>query len=136
MSTIWDQIRDLQKVPNKSKVKFSWNFHEEMEKLLKKVEKAVKTEIVPNYQVEYVNYWTASMRIKINDKNKWIEKLITCNFTYNNVDERYWYIDPELLSSELSQKTKVYSMWKFPIIEHERIVVDFVKKLIIVIESY
>jgi hypothetical protein len=56
MKITLDQLRDLQKVPNKSKVKYSGNFEVEMEILMKNVEKSVKKEIVPKYHVEYMNF--------------------------------------------------------------------------------
>lgn len=136
MKTTLELMRELQKVSNKSKVKFSWDFEKELKSLMNQVEIAVKKHIIPNYKVEYTSYSNSSMKIKINDTDKSISKLITCNFTYNKTDERYWYVDPQLLSSELSKKIKVHGIGKFPILEKERIVDTFIKTLLAVIEEY
>jgi hypothetical protein len=107
-----------------------------MEILMKNVEKSVKKEIVPKYHVEYMNFWKNNMKIKINDKEKLIEKLISWNFTYNHTDERYGYVDPQILVNEMWQKTKVFGMWKFSILDNEKIVNKFIKSLISIIEQY
>ena len=64
----------------------------------------------------FLNY---SLKIKINDKAEFLEKLITCNFAYNKTDERYWYVDPQFLVDEISKKTKVHGMWKISILNKE-----------------
>lgn len=120
----------------KSKVKFNWDFYAELEKLMELVEKAIDEEIVPIFHVEYTDWWNASIKIKVNDTDKKIEKLITCNFTYNKTDEKFWYIDPQFLSSEISKKTQVYNMWKFPIKDKKKIIKKFIEKLIFIIEEY
>lgn len=136
MKTTLELMRELQKVSNKSKVKFSWNFEKELKSLMNQVEVAVKKYIIPKYRVEYTSYSNSSVKIKINDTDKSISKLITCNFTYNKTDERYWYVDPQILSSQISQKTKILGMGKFPILEKDRIVETFIKTLLAVIEEY
>lgn len=131
-----EQLREYQKVPNKSKVKFSWDFHWEIDILMDLVEKAIEKKIIPNFKIEYVNYWKNSLKIKINDKSESLEKLITCNFAYNKTDERYWYVDPQFLVDEISKKTKVHGMWKISILNKENIIEKFLKTLISSIEEY
>lgn len=131
-----EQLREYQKVPNKSKVKFSWDFHWEIDILMDLVEKAIEKEIIPNFKIEYINYWKNSLKIKINDKAEFLEKLITCNFAYNKTDERYWYVDPQFLVDEISKKTKVHGMWKISILNKENIIEKFIKTLISSIEEY
>lgn len=120
----------------KSKVKFNWDFYAELENLMELVEKAIEEEIAPKFHIEYTDGWNASIKIKVNDADKKIEKLITCNFTYNKTDEKFWYVDPQFLSSEISKKTQVYNMWKFPIKDKKKILQKFVEKLIFIIEEY
>jgi len=136
MKITLDQLRDLQKVPNKSKVKFSWDFENEIEKLMKMIEKSINKEIAPKYRIEYCNYWKNNLKIKINDNDKLIEKLIAFNLAYNNTDERYWYIDPQFLVNELWKKTKVIGMWKISIMDKENIIEKFIKILLSIIEQY
>jgi len=130
------KLRESQIQPIKSRVMFNGNFDNEMETLLKKTEKAVIKEVSVKFWLEYLNFWNSSIKIKINDKIEHIEKLITCNFAYNNVDARYGYIDPQFLCDEISKKTKIYGLWKFLITEHDKIINAFIKKLIFIIEEY
>ena len=115
---------------------FNGNFDAEMKSLINKIEKAIVKDISTKFGLEYLNFWNTSIKIKINDKVELIEKLITCNFAYNNVDARYWYIDPQFLSDEISKKTKIYNLGKFSILDHEKIVKAFIKMLTQIIEEY
>ena len=65
MTSIMDQINELDKKKIRSKVKFSWDFHKELETLIEKVEEAIKKQIIPNYWVEYTEYGTYSIKVKI-----------------------------------------------------------------------
>ncbi len=130
------KLRESQKQPIKSKVMFNGDFDAEMKSLINKIEKAIVKDISTKFGLEYLNFWNTSIKIKINDKVELIEKLITCNFAYNNVDARYWYIDPQFLSDEISKKTKIYNLGKFSILDHEKIVKAFIKMLTQIIEEY
>lgn len=130
------KLRETQIQPVRSRVMFNGDFNGEMESLIWKVEIAIEKEIVPKFGIEYLNFWNTSIKIKVNDKTELIEKLITCNFAYNNVDAKFGYIDPQFLSSEISKKTKVYDLWKFAITEHDKIIKAFIKMLINIIEEY
>ncbi|MDD2871041.1 MAG: hypothetical protein PHS49_03545 [Candidatus Gracilibacteria bacterium] len=136
MKNTLDQIKDLKKVSNKSKVKFNGDFGKEMEKLMNLVETEVKKHILSKFRVEYTSYGNSSMKIKINDSDKAIEKLITCNFTYNKTDERYGYVDPQFLLNEIGKKTKIYDMGKYSILDSDKITKKFIKMLISIIEMY
>lgn len=134
--TTLEKIKELQHVSIKSKVMFKWDFTGEIKKIMWKVEKLVAKEIISKYWVEYTIYSKYWFKIKIDDIDKWIEKLITCNFTYNKTDEKFWYIDPQFLVNEVSKKMRVYDMWKYPILEHDLILKDFIKKFVAVIEQF
>lgn len=127
-----EKLKDLQRKTNKSKVKFNGDFYLELEKLMIDIEVAVKKYIIPNFSIEYTIFSKDSMKIKTKDS----EKLITCNFTYKKNDEKFGYIDPQFLCSEISKKTRVYDLWKFPILDREKIVNSFVKKLAFIINEY
>lgn len=127
---------ELESTSIKSKVKFQWDFHGELEKLMEVVEDVVRKEVIPNYWVEYTEFGTHSMKVKIKDKSLMIEKLVVCNFTYHKNDEKFWYIEPEFIISEKSQKTKKYSLWRFTITHTDEIIKAFIKKMIDVIEEF
>ena len=136
MPSILEQIRIIEKGSNKSKVKFQWDFHKELEKLLKKVEEAVTNQIIPNYWVIYTEYGTHWTKLKIKDDDLMVEKLIVCNFTFHKNDEKFWYVEPEFIVTEKSQKTKMYNIWKFSIRKTDDIIKAFVLKLIDCIEEF
>lgn len=136
MSSLLKQIQELKKQPNKSKVQFQWNFHKELEQIIDRVEEEIQKKIIPNYGVVYTEYGAQNMKIKIKDSNLMIEKLISCNFFYKKNDEKFGYITPLFSSAELWQKTRNYSLEKFVISEHDKIIASFMEKLVEVIEEF
>lgn len=129
-------MRGAEKIWIRSKVMFQWNFHEELEKLIEISEDIITKQIIPNYWVEYTEYGTSIIKVKIKDKNLLLEKLIICTFDYSKNDEKFWYITPKFKVSEKSQKTKKYELSKFIITDNDNIFKAFLQKLIEIIEEF
>ena len=134
--TTLDKIKELQHVSIKSKVMFKWDYLWEIKKIMTKIEKIVTKDVLTKYWIEYTSYSKYWFKIKIDDIEKSIEKLITFNLTFTKNDEKYWYIDPQFLSNEISKKTKIYDMWKYSILDHDKLLNDFIKKIVLVIEDF
>lgn len=120
----------------KSKQKYSGNFDQELQKIIEKSEEVIRSEIIPKYSVEYTEFWNYTVKIKINDKTKMINKLIVCNFNYKPNDVKFWYINPGFLSTEKWQKTRKYPLWKYNIDNTDKIIKDFIIKLVDIIEEF
>ena len=120
----------------RSKVRFQWNFHTELKKIMEMTENIIKKQIIPNYWVEYTEYGNTIIKIKINDKNLLAEKLIVCNYDYSKNDEKFWYVIPKFKVSEKSQKTRKYELEKFTISDNEKIIKAFIKSLVEIIEEF
>lgn len=135
---VYDEIKQLELEKNsiKSKSMFDWDFFAEIDFLMEEIEIAFKDKIITKYQTEYTSVWNYEAKIKISDSKKWILKLINCKFNYKKNDIRFWYINLEILSDAKWQKTITHKLWKFPILEHEKIVEKLIEKLIEVIEEY
>lgn len=136
---IKEQVKKLRKSqiqPIKSKVMFNWDFEWNIKILLEKLWEAVEKQILPNYKLDYINFSNASLKVKVNDKEKMIEKLITFNLAYHNMDKKFGYIDPQFLSDEISQKTRIHNLWRFLVTDYDTLINAFIRKLIFIIEEY
>ncbi len=136
MKTYVKTYEEIHELSIKSKKKYSWNFEQELQKIIESSEEVIRSEIIPKYSVEYTEFWNYTVKIKINDKTKMINKLIVCNFNYKINDVKFWYINPEFLSTEKWQKTRKYPLWKFSIDDTDKIMQDFIIKLVDIIEEF
>jgi hypothetical protein len=136
MNYMVKQMRGAEDMWIRSKVRFQWDFHKELEKLVEISEDIITKQIIPNYWVEYTEYGDCSIKVKIKCEKLTSEKLIICNFDYSKNDEKFWYVTPKFKVSEKSQKTKNYELQKFPIIQSDKIIKVFIKKLIDIIEEF
>ncbi|MCP4524193.1 MAG: hypothetical protein GY828_08295 [Candidatus Gracilibacteria bacterium] len=136
MESVFDQIKEADRKSIQSKVQFQGDFHEELKDLVGEIEENITKKIIPNYGVEYTEYGSHSLKIKINDKNLMCEKLIICNFVYKKNDEKYGHITPQFIVSEKGQKTKKYDMEKFPLRETDKITEQFLLSLEKIIEEF
>jgi hypothetical protein len=115
---------------------FDDDFFGQLDEIISWLEKKVTEKIIPNYCIEYTAYWNYEAKIKINDTEKFLNKLITVRLLYKKNDIKFWYINPEILSDEKWQKTITYKLWKFKIDEHKIILDLIIKKMIDVIDEY
>jgi hypothetical protein len=77
----------------------------------------------------------SDIKIRINDTNTGIEKLMNCIFRYHHDDEKYGYVHIELTSYELSLKPRVHFMGKYSVTDRKNIEKDILKDLVICIEA-
>lgn len=135
---VFQEIKDIEIEKNKirSKSMFNDDFFGQIKTLIEEMENKIQEKIIPNYNVEYTSYWNNDAKIKINDKDQSIFKLIHIKLTYKKNDVKFWYTHPEILSDEKWQKTITYKLWKFKIDEHKIIIDSLIEKTIEVIEEF
>ena len=135
---VFQEIKDLEFENNKirSKSMFNDDFFGQIKTLVEHMQDMIQEQIIPNYKIEYTSYWNNDAKIKINDKDQSIFKLIHIKLTYKKNDIKFWYIHPEILSGEKSQKTVTHKLWKFKIDEHKKVIDSILERLVEVIEEY
>lgn len=106
---------------SRSKVKFNGNFREELEKTVTMLELYFENELSQEFVIDSVIAYANEIKIRINDDEKWIHRIINCIFRYHHDEEKHGNINIELGVYELSKKTKVHFVGTFGIRERERI---------------
>lgn len=124
------QLNKLQKTNIKSKLWFAWNFNSEIKKTIEILWDFLDKNLEKDYEIDYVDVWIRNIKIKINDENKFIFRTLNCVFDYTSVDEKYWNSRIELTFTELSQKPRYALVWKYNILDREKINSDVLKYII------
>ncbi|EKE26363.1 MAG: hypothetical protein ACD_4C00313G0010, partial [uncultured bacterium (gcode 4)] len=73
-------------------------------------------------------------KIRINDDERKIFKIINCVFRHDNHDKKFWFCHIEFALNEISKKPRVHYVWKFGILEKEKITEKISKDLVYCIE--
>jgi len=114
----------------KSKVRFNWKFEDEFDKTIDLVEDFLEKELEKHFKLDSIISWNNNLKIRINDEQQWIQRIVNCVFRYDKNDIKFWYTHIELASSELSKKSKLHYVWKFSIVDREKIKEKILKDLI------
>lgn len=73
------------------------------------------------FDLDYVDIGNKSIKIKVNDAQLFIEKMVHIVIDYNAVDEKYGNIRVEITVNEVSRKPKFYLVGKLNVLEREEI---------------
>lgn len=121
MRTKDQQIHNLPKTNIKSTVMFRWDFSQEIEKTIEILSDYLEENLEKDYNINYIDVWTRNIKIKVHDESKFIFKIVNCIFDNTSVDQKYWNTRVELVFTELSQKPRHYLVWKFNVLERDKI---------------
>jgi hypothetical protein len=129
------RYRKPEKQSTRSTVRFQWDFRAELQKTIDILEVYFEEELWKHFVVDSVLAWNNEIKIRINDDEKNIRRVVNCIFRYHHDEQKFWNINIELGLYELSKKTKVYFVGTFSIIDRERIKKILIKDVIQCIQA-
>lgn len=124
-----------EKQSTRSTVRFQWDFRDELQKTIDILEVYFEEELWKYFVVDSVLAWGNEIKIRINDDEKNIRRVVNCIFRYHHNEQKFWNINIELGSYELSKKTMIYFVGTFSITDRERIKKFLLKDVINCIKS-
>lgn len=123
-------LQKIEKKNIKSKVKFHGNFEQELQKTVDILWAFLDENLEKLYEIDYVDVSRRNIKIKVNDENKFIFRTVQCTFDETVVDGQYGNSRIELTFTEISQKPRYALVWKYNILDREKINHDVVKYVI------
>lgn len=116
-----EQIANLPKTWIRSKVKFAGIYEEEIKKAVEELWEFLDKELEKIYSVEYVDIGNKNIKIKIEDEDKFIFRIVNCVFDYTSADEKFGNARIELTFNEISQKPRFHLVGKFALTDWENL---------------
>ncbi len=110
-----------EKQSTRSTVRFQGDFRTELQKTIDILETHFEEELGKYFEVDSVLAWANEIKIRINDDEKNIRRVVNCIFRYHHDEQKFGNINIELGSYELSKKTMVYFVGTFNITDRVRI---------------
>ena len=92
----------------RSKVRFHGDYKEELKKLLEMAEEILEKELSLHFSVDSIASGNNEIKVRIDDTEKGITRMITCSFRHHHDDVKYGRIYVELTATELSKKPRFH----------------------------
>ncbi|MDQ1343521.1 MAG: hypothetical protein QG650_240 [Patescibacteria group bacterium] len=113
---------DLWRKSIKSKSRFTGKYKEELEKLIDLLDRTFEEETEwGHFRIDSVMSARNNIRLRISDPEFGAELIVNCVFWYHHTDERYGYVNIDLVISGLSRKPEPRLVGKFGITDHDTI---------------
>lgn len=119
----------------KSKIKFCWDYKNELKKLVSLIVEKLEESDKERKIIKFIETSNNGVKIKIDDKDRKITRIIECIIRHDNNDEKYGNCHIELVTKELSKKARLYYVGKFQIQNHNDIAEKIIKDLSLSIEE-
>ena len=110
-----------EKQSSRSTVRFQWDFRVELQKTIDLLEIYFEEELPKYFVVDSVLAGGNEIKIRINDDEQNIRRVVNCIFRYHHDEQKFGNINIGLASYETSKKAMVYFVGTFSIIDRERI---------------
>lgn len=121
--------------PVRSTVMFQGKYKEELQKTMDQVEKAIEDESGKHYIVDSILGGNNNLKVRIDDPEQGIERIVNCMFRHHHTDERYGNINIDLVTTGLKIPSKLRELGKFHILDREKIQERILKELLICIRG-
>ena len=105
----------------RSTVRFNGDYRAELQKTIDILDVYFEEELPKYFVVDSVLAGGNEIKIRINDDEQNIRRVVNCIFRYHHDEQKFGNINIELGSYELSKKTMVHFVGTFSIIDRERI---------------
>jgi hypothetical protein len=118
-----------------SKVMFWGDFKEELQKTIDALEEFMEKNLHEYFEVDSILGWRNNLKIRVNDRERNIEKMVNCIFRYHHNEEKFGFVNIEIVVSELSQKPRLHFVGRFGVLEREKIHKSILEDIIICIKK-
>lgn len=116
--------------PIRSKVMFQGNFKEELQKVLDVIENAIEKDLPDRFVVDSILGGSNNLKVRIDDQEEGVERIVNCIFRHHHNDERYGNIHIDLAISGLGVRPRFHTVGKFSLLDQEmmkeKVLKDFV----------
>lgn len=113
---------DLWKTSIKSKAKFSGDYKEELKKLVDLLDRTFEEKTDwGRFRIDSAAASRTNVRLRISDAEFGDELIVNCVLWYHHTDEKFGYVNVDLVTTGFSKKPETLFVGKFSITDHEAI---------------
>ncbi|MDD2916964.1 MAG: hypothetical protein PHH70_03935 [Candidatus Gracilibacteria bacterium] len=121
--------------PIRSTVMFQGKYKEELQKTMDMVEKAIEDESGKHYIVDSILGGNNNLKVRIDDQEQGVERIVNCMFRHHHTDERYGNIHIDLVTTGLGIKSTLHNVGKFSVLDRETIKKRVLKDILLCVKK-
>lgn len=121
--------------PIRSTVMFQGKYKEELQKTMDILEKAIEEDLSEYFVVDSILGGNNNLKVRIDDQDQGVERIVNCMFRHHHTDERYGNIHIDLVTTGLGMKSKLHNVGKFGILDRGTIKERVLKDLVICVKT-
>lgn len=114
----------------RSKVRFHGDYRQELKKLLEMADMIFEKELPLHVSLDSIATGNNEIKIRINDVEKMITRMVTCSFRHHHDDVKYGRIYVELTMTEVSMKPRSHFVGQFSILDQKKICEKLLKDVL------
>ncbi|MBP9780143.1 hypothetical protein KBD33_06015 [Candidatus Gracilibacteria bacterium] len=104
-----------------SKIMFQGDFKKELQKTIDILGEYIEKNLCDSFEIDSVIGGRNSLKIRINDAEHNVNKMINCIFRYHHDEEKFGHVNIEIVASEHSKETKLHFVGRFGVLERDKI---------------
>lgn len=96
--------------PIRSTVMFQGKYKEELQRTMDMLEKAIEKDLEAYFIVDSILGGNNNLKVRIDDREQGVERIVNCMFRHHHTDERYGNIHIDLVTTGLGIKSRRHTV--------------------------
>ncbi|MDD2487150.1 MAG: hypothetical protein PHS92_02180 [Candidatus Gracilibacteria bacterium] len=128
-------LKRLSKKSNNSKVQFRGDYQKLIDEVILLLEEKTIELVGKKFKINYTSVGKNNLKIKIEDDELKIEKLIDCVLRHTLAEEKYGYVIIDMIANEYSKKPKSVILGKYDLMKKDILVDAVIGKMFQIIDE-
>lgn len=103
----------------RSTVMFRGDYKAELLKSMDTIEAAIEKDLPAPFVVDSILGGNNNLKVRIEDIDRNLERIINCLFWFHHDDERYGYVNIDLVMTEFGTKSRTHLVGRFRVTDKE-----------------
>lgn len=121
--------------PIRSTVMFQGKYKEELQKTMDLIEKAIENESWKHFIVDSILGGNNNLKVRIDDTEQGVERIVNCMFRHHHMDERYGNIHIDLVTTGFGIKSTLHEVGKFNVLDRKTIIENILRDLLMCVKK-
>lgn len=119
----------------RSTVMFQGKYKEELKKTMDFIEEAIENDLKEHFIVDSILGGSNNLKVRIDDEDQGVERIVNCMFRHHHMDERYGNIYIDMVTTGFGIKSRLHEVGKFLITDRETMKEKVLRDLIVCVKK-
>jgi len=121
--------------PIRSTVMFQGKYKEELQTTMDLIEKAIENESWKHFIVDSILWGNNNLKVRIDDQEQGVERIVNCMFRHHHMDERYGNIHIDLVTTGFGIKSRLHQVGKYHILDRKTLIEHILRDMLLCVKK-